>query len=65
MNTTHRANVKYTLTDGNAFAVLADFRRAARHADWSAEQLKDATNECLAGDNTHLMCTIASYCAAR
>lgn len=65
MNTSIHANVEYTLTEGNAFTVLADFRRAARLAGWTTQQLEHVTTKCLAGDNNHLVRTIAGYCVTQ
>lgn len=61
MNTAAAPTVNFSLHDGNAWEVLAGFLYAARRAGWTDDQLKDVTTKCMAGDNNHLMCTLAQF----
>ena len=47
--------------DGNAFAIMARFKRAARDAGWSAEEISDVLEEATAGDYDHLLATIFEH----
>lgn len=62
MNAAIRPTVNFTLTEGNAFEVLAGFLKAARIAGWTNEQVNDITADCMAGDHDNLMGTIAVHC---
>ena len=44
--------------DGNAFAILGRFRRAARKAGWPAEEIEALMEEATSGDYDHLLATI-------
>ena len=64
MNTTTvRAPVDFTVTNANAFALLADFSRAARAAGWTDTQVKETTDHAKLRDYHHLQCTLAAYTA--
>lgn len=58
------AKVEFILTNANAFAVLGDFRHAARRAGWTTKQLNDLTSKCVAGNYSKLICTLANHCVA-
>jgi hypothetical protein len=47
--------------DGNAFAIMGRFRRAARDAGWSAEEISDVLEEAMAGDYDHLLATMMEH----
>lgn len=64
MNTTTvRAAVDFTVTNANAFALLADFSHAARAAGWTDTQVKETTDHAKLRDYHHLQCTLAAYTA--
>jgi hypothetical protein len=48
--------------DGNFFAILVRFRRAARKAGWSVEDLAVVLEEAMSSDDEHLVATIAKHC---
>lgn len=54
---TDPAPVKMALAgeDGNAFAILGRFRREARRAGWSPEQIKAVMDDATSGDYNHLL----------
>lgn len=60
---TSRAPVDFTVTNANAFSLLADFSRAARAAGWSDKQVKETTDHAKLRDYCHLQCTLAAYTA--
>ena len=45
--------------DGNAYAILGRFIRAARKAGWTDEEIKKVTHEAKTSDYNHLLATIA------
>lgn len=60
---TFRAPVDFTVTNANAFSLLADFSRAASAAGWTVKQLKEITDHAKLRDYHHLQCTLAAYTA--
>lgn len=56
-NTEVRPPLQLTGTDGNAFAIMAACRRAARKAKWDAKQIEDLLTEMRSGDYDHLLQT--------
>jgi hypothetical protein len=48
--------------DGNAFAILGRFRRAARKAGWPPEEVQKVLDEAMSGDYDHLLRTIVRHC---
>ena len=52
--------VKLDLTkiDGNAFSLMGHFRRAAKRAKWTDEEIKSVLDECQSGDYDHLVQTL-------
>ena len=44
--------------DGNAFAILGRFSRAARQQGWTPEEIKAVTQEAMSGNYDHLLATI-------
>lgn len=53
--------LKLVGTDGNAFAVLGEARRAARKAGWSDERWASVRDEAMAGDYDHLLRTLMEH----
>jgi ABC-type transporter Mla MlaB component len=51
-----------TEVDGNAFALLAAFRRQARREGWSAEEIQSVLDEARTGDYGHLVRTLVEHC---
>jgi hypothetical protein len=47
--------------DGNAFAIMGRFRRAARDAGWSAEEISHVLEEAMAGDYDHLLAVMMEH----
>jgi hypothetical protein len=53
--------VKLALPDGNAFALLGAFRRAARKDKWIEAEIQAVVAEALNGDYLHLIMTLAAH----
>ncbi len=47
--------------DGNAFAIMGRFKRAARDAGWSAEDISAVLEEAMAGDYDHLLVVMMEH----
>jgi hypothetical protein len=47
-----------TNVDGNAFGLLAAFRRQARREGWSAEEIQSVLDEARKSDYDHLVFTL-------
>lgn len=47
--------------DGNAFAILGRFQRAARRAGWSKEAIDAVFAQATSGNYEHLLVTIAEH----
>ncbi len=47
--------------DGNAFAILGGWRRAARQQGWSEDTIEAVLAEAKSGDYDHLVQTIMGY----
>jgi gamma-glutamylcyclotransferase (GGCT)/AIG2-like uncharacterized protein YtfP len=56
-----RPTVKLIGENGNAFAVLVAFKRAARKAGWPVGLIEAVRNEAMSGDYNHLLATIQKY----
>lgn len=58
-----KKKVRLTLvgTDGNAFALLGRFQRAAKAQGWTPEQIRRVTLEMTRGDYNHLLSVLMSY----
>lgn len=48
--------------DGNAFAVLGAFSRAAKQQGWTRAEIDAVTMPAMSGDYDHLLATIADAC---
>lgn len=55
-----RPKLKLTGTNGNAFAILAVARAAAKKAGWNAAEIKAFTDEATSGDYDHLLATVCA-----
>lgn len=49
-------------SDGNAFAVMANFQRAAKREGWKSEEIDKVLTEAKNGDYNHLLGTILDHC---
>jgi hypothetical protein len=47
--------------DGNAFALMGAFQRAARRQGWPAADIKAVLDRCMAGDYDHLLATLMEH----
>lgn len=56
----NKLNLKLRGKDGNAFALLAHFRKEAKRKDWTREEIDKVTEEATAGDYNHLLATLMS-----
>lgn len=56
--------VSLDLTDsnGNAFAIMANFQRAAKREGWKSEEIDKVLTEAKSGDYNHLLGTILDHC---
>ena len=54
------AKVKLELVgqDGNAFALMGAFERAARQQGWEKNEIDAVLQECMKGDYSHLLVTL-------
>ncbi len=50
--------------DGNAFALMGAFRRAAQRQGIPSAEIKEVLDECTKGDYDHLLCTLAEHCVS-
>ena len=51
-----------TTVDGNAFALMGAFRKAADAQGWSKDEIKTVLNEAQSGDYDNLVATLSGYC---
>lgn len=49
--------------DGNAYALMAHWRRAARRAKWPKEEIDRVLGEAQSGDYDHLLMTLTNNCS--
>lgn len=49
-------------SDGNAFAVMANFQRAAKREGWKSEEIDKVLTEAKSGDYSHLLGTVLDHC---
>jgi hypothetical protein len=47
--------------DGNAFAIMGNFQRAARRAGWDKDEIDAVLKEARSGDYNHLLATIMNH----
>ena len=61
-NTAHKMVHMYLVgEDGNAFAILGRFQRAAKQQGWTQEEIKSVMDRATSGDYTSLLGTIQGY----
>jgi len=58
---TKKVKLELVGLDGNAFAVMGAFQRAARRQGWTPEEIKSVMDECMSGDYDHLLATIIEH----
>ena len=51
-----------TTVDGNAFAIMGAFSRAATRQGWSKEEVDEVIQEAQSGDYDNLLAVIMSNC---
>jgi len=58
-----KKKVRLTLEglDGNAYALMGAFQKAASRQGWSAEEIKQVLDECKSSDYSHLIRTLIKY----
>ncbi len=59
--TTSRAPVAFTVTNDNAFVLLAHFNRAALNVGWTEAQVEEVFTQAMSRDYHHLQVTLAGY----
>lgn len=60
MSTQQKVKLDLTGIDGNAFAIMGAFQKAARRQGWPKDQIKEVLDEATSGDYDHLLATIQS-----
>lgn len=60
--TAKKINLNLTDLDGNAFSLLAAFRRQAKSEKWTADDIEAVCEEARRGDYDHLVATLAEHC---
>ena len=55
-----KVKVQLVGIDGNAFAVMGIWSRAARQQGWTKEEIDKVLKEAMSGDYDHLLATIVS-----
>jgi hypothetical protein len=56
-----RVTMRLVGEDGNTFAILGRFQRAARAAGWTREEIKTVMDEATGGDYDHLLATMMEH----
>ena len=51
-----------TSINGNAYSLMANFRKQAQREKWTKEEIDFVLSEAKSGDYDHLLYTLASYC---
>jgi hypothetical protein len=59
---TKKVSLDLTSIDGNAFSLLAAFRRQARREGWSDEEIKSVLDEAGVADYDHLVSRLVKLC---
>lgn len=59
----HAEKVQFDIanSDGNAFALIGGWKRAARREGWSEDDIEAVLVEAMSGDYDHLVQTIMEY----
>lgn len=55
-------NLNLVGVDGNAFMIMAVFRRQAKKEGWTPEEIEQVMDEAKSGDYVHLLATIDNHC---
>lgn len=53
-----KLNLNLIGQDGNAYALLAHFKRQAKRAGWTTEAIEKTIKEATSGDYNHLLSTL-------
>ena len=61
MSTKTKVKLELVGLDGNAFSLMAHFRRAALRQGWTKEDVDDVLKEAKSGDYDHLLCTLMDH----
>lgn len=56
-----KVTMKLVGEDGNTFAILGRFQRAARKAGWSQEDITKVINDATSGDYDHLLAVMCEH----
>jgi len=51
-----------TSINGNAYSLMANFRKQAQREKWTKEEIDFVLSEAKSGNYDHLLNTLASYC---
>jgi len=62
MDTQSKPKFSLVGCDGNAFAILGGWQKAARKAGWTAEQIKTVMDDARLSDYNHLLTVIQDNC---
>ena len=62
MNVTKKVKLKLVGLDGNAFALLGAFQRAAIREGWKPEEFKPVLDDAMSGDYNHLLRVLSKHC---
>ena len=59
-----KTNIKVKLVgeDGNAFAIMGNFQRAARKEGWTQMEIETVLEKARSSDYDHLLATIQAHC---
>ena len=58
---TEKVQIDIANSDGNAFALIGGWKRAARREDWSEDDIEAVIAEAMSSDYDHLVQTIMEY----
>lgn len=47
--------------NGNAFALMGHFKKEARSAGWSREEIAEVIEDATSGDYNHLVCVLVEH----
>lgn len=61
MTTDKKVEMKLVGMDGNAFAIMGRFQKAAKKAGWNKEEIDNVLKEARSGDYDHLLQTIIEH----
>lgn len=55
-------NLDLVGTDGNAFVIMAVFKKQAEREGWTPQEIEAVLNEATSNDYYHLLTTIENHC---